>query len=324
MHVIRKYLLVITILAGPLLSKAQELSNIQDLNPRNFNMDFSNYDRGTALFCAELSNLVYDSSEKGKKILNNLKTQYPSENIQYEYVIDNSRKLQVLLLGCKDFVIIAFRGTVKKEIINLITDVKYWNYGNDSTDKGPYKYIPPSYGGFRKMTMRLINKDSLFENLANFIPKCNPTVLKEDFPVFMTGHSLGSALAQLLIKPLEANHFKFMGLYNFAPPLTVSYRVNSEMRKQYESRTFDIVNHKDYVARFGQSYRKHFGKFCRICDNHLIYREPDKYYSFTFLQRFRVLQYHDIENYIHPIKDTVNSNENIVKRSGKECNCFCE
>ncbi|MGE8555603.1 MAG: hypothetical protein ACN6OB_16915 [Chryseobacterium jejuense] len=94
------------------LSPGQDVL-FSDINPSNFNQDFSEYHQKTALFCAQISEVVCWNERNIEILKPQVNQNYPENKITYA-LIDDSYGIhhnQVLLWANKDFMVIAFRGT---------------------------------------------------------------------------------------------------------------------------------------------------------------------------------------------------------------------
>ena len=205
-----KYLLIIFTIIGsnnPLWAQMDSSDILlNDLNPENFNQDFSNYDQSTAIYCAQLSEISYWNCTKVKTVVDGLNKRYLNNKHHHEFLEDKKSGTQLLLFGTSDYMILAFRGTeFTKEVKDIILDAKLFSYYQDSG----YSELPAGHGGFRKGIMNLMDNQNLIQRLSDFRIKCNSNKIA-NFPVYTTGHSLGAALATLIIKPLTIEKFNFM------------------------------------------------------------------------------------------------------------------
>lgn len=303
---------------------AQSNEMIKDLNPSSFSNDFSNYDQKTAIHLAQLSELSYEKQNDIEKIYQFIKKTYPNENINYGFIEDTggSNNTQALIWGNKEFIVVAFRGTEPSVLWDLLTDGKFWNYQNFPSDNDNLANMQPGHGGFRKSLSRLITIKGLFTEIENVMHKCNPNLDVHKYPIYLTGHSLGAALSQDFIEPLNYKGYNWQGAYHFAPPLAVSCAVNESMRAKYGSRTYDIVDYKDYVPRAGRFGVAHFGKFYRICDDGLIYKETEVYMKFKFSEYRSELHLHSLDTHLKAIIQKNNSAIDIANRSVGQYPCL--
>jgi len=328
-----RYLFAIILLFSCMRASTQPLTldngsiNSDDLDPVKFSTDMSHYDQATALYCAEIADLTYiKKKENIEDYGRRLAALYPTEHIHTQVIIDKSGKTrtQVVLWGCRKFVLVAIRGTEPTMLNNWITNGKFWNYMNNPTSNDALCNLTAGHGGFRTAARRLIQNKDLLHEIAKFILEIDPRADTTKFPVVLCGHSLGAGIAQLLIEPLEFHHLNFAGLYNFAPPLSAASTEQARMVAMYQRKTYDIVNYKDYVPRAGRLGVAHFGQFYRICDTGLMYNEPEVFERFSFRQRFRELKYHSLNNHITFIKYALNSQTLIASRSKNGCVCICK
>jgi hypothetical protein len=324
MRAIHRLIVIATFLSYNISAFGQYDEMLHELNPGNFNKDYTNYDPATALFNAQLSELAYWKDDKINKFHQKVVARYPDQRVHYR-LLECDKKcndVQALLWGTKEFLVIALRGTEPKVFTDWITDGKFWNYENTPEANEPLGNMPPGHGGFRKSLMNLINKNDLFKDIEDIIKKCNANADPFTFPIYLTGHSLGAAISQLLMEPLAHKKFNFSGAYHFAPPLAVACSVNEIFKKKFGSKTYDIVNFKDYVPRAGRNGVAHFGTFLRICDDNLIYKEKESYINFRGKEYFSEFKLHSLRNHIEAIRKAENTSQNILQRSVQTYNCL--
>lgn len=301
---------------------------LDDLNPNNFNRDFSKFDQKTAIFCAQVSNMLYYDLSLIDLRVNILQTKYPEHDIRYKFFNEersSDTQNEVLFFGTKDFVLIAFRGSssLKDWKTNLIRkNAKF----NSSREEKEYRNLPAGHAGFRKSMKNLIDL-GIFEELKSFM--LSYTSNTKDFPVYMTGHSLGGALAVMAMRPLTyKNQFNFQGCYNFAPALAISCTMNEAINKEFGDRVYDIVNYVDFISRANYKHFRHIGKFHRMvkyddrrgCGERtgLLFHQKERLSGFTFLEGLvfpkTIYQYHNIDAYIKNLKLVDNNNDKVELR----------
>jgi len=137
-----------------------------------------------------------------------------------------------------DCIIIAFRGSVS--IRNWITDAEFERTILVSAVDGTCSKV---HRGFE----RALN--SIWEKLYAALGGCTVFNVQNCKPIFVTGHSLGGALAILAALSLDRNGFQIAQVYTFGQP-----RVgNGDFKKRYDAvlgdKTFRIVYEEDIVAR---------------------------------------------------------------------------
>ncbi|KIC62805.1 lipase family protein [Chryseobacterium taiwanense] len=310
----KKLLFLCLVVAG--LYPAQDIL-LSDINPSNFNQDFSEYNQETALFCAQISEVSYWDERNIEILKQQVNQTYPESPVSYQ-LIDDSYGIhhnQALLWANKNFMIVAFRGTEPSILKDWLTDSKYWNYQNADGYDEELSYIPAGHGGFRKSLIRLMKEKNLVEEIKKKINEANPQADIKTFPIYLTGHSLGAALSQLFIVPLQYNQLNFKGAYHFAPPLAVTCKMNTELREKYGSVIYDIVNYKDYVPRAGRNGTAHFGKFYRICNDGLVYKEQEAYVKFSLSEYFNEFKLHALKSHIDLLRKKENITTLINQRS---------
>jgi hypothetical protein len=311
-------------------------SIFDELDPSNFNIDFSKYDQKTAIFSAHLSNLVYESKDSIATFISQLDLIYPNAGIKHVFVKNKETDSEVLLFFTDEYLIISFRGTAGAK--DLWTDAKLLLYKNKKTNKNKYKDIPAGHGGFRKALNSLIDESQLFEKIASLISKKT----KQTFPVFLTGHSLGAALSELFILPLKKRGYKYSGGYNFAPPLAISNSTSDSLKlnPSIQNVTYDIVNYTDYITRLGRYCRKnmsHFGKYYRICydvnnneyTNPKIQQENEIPFKYKFWEKFKLSslfdKFHKMNHYLIAVQAPLNSSEHVENQNVSDivdCSCL--
>lgn len=321
------FLLLIALISSINSSAQDENMDIilNDLNPDKFKKDFSEYDKNTAVYCSQLSEISYWDSSKISNTIDLLNLKYLNKNHQFKFIEDKKSGTQLLLFGTTDYMILAFRGTeFTKEVKDIILDVKLSTYYQDSG----YSNLPAGHGGFRRGIMNLIDNNNIFNELRNFQKVCNINNV-DNFPVYTTGHSLGAALATIIIEPLNYEKFNFSGCYNFAPPLVISKTDSEMLSKKYGSQIYDIVNFLDYIPRAGKSSRKNMGrigKFYRICETGEINNEDEKrngkYVGHRWRTKFKLYKFHKLSGYISGLKQEGNTNIEIIERKKNNIKCF--
>jgi len=185
-----------------------------------------------ALFLAQVSELAYTNFESLAGEL------APSElRVLETFDIGNT---QGFLAGNSDFHILAFRGTERSFgdwLRNLEMAPRAHAFG-------------PVHGGFSN------GLDQVWK--STLVPHFQQD---ESTPIWMTGHSLGAALATLAATRVftEFPGFPIAGVITYGQPRLAS----KDFRKAFESslgdRLIRVVNHRDLVTRLPPGYR-HVGR----------------------------------------------------------------
>jgi hypothetical protein len=315
-------LAVILLLSNLMISQNEEI--LEDLNLEKFDDDFSSYNQLTSIYCSQISEVAYWDADEIAELNKLVNKKYPDDNHHWEFIDHNDKKdhTQALLWGNKNFLIIAFRGTEPSLFKDWISDAKFWNYENNPDSNEDLANMPAGHGGFRRSLISLITNESIFKKIDEMILKCSLGSTMTDFPIYLTGHSLGAAISQLFIEPLNYKGYNFSGAYHFAPPLAVSCKLNDYMKENYGDKVYDIINYKDYVPRAGRNGVAHFGKFYRICKNGRIYSEKEAYVKFKFFEYFSEFKLHSLKNHTEAIRNDQNSTEKISDRSIGDFPCL--
>ena len=175
--------------------EADEIQNLLDKNLPNYRKAYS--DR-TAWLMASLSELVYEDFEKKE----NLKKNIEFLRMKLEKIYDKE-DTQAILVSNKDFLVLAFRGTETNSIKDIKTDLKakLIHHKTNSQTKGKV------HAGFSKA----------FEQIAADIQKNLAEKKYQEKSLFITGHSLGGALATVAMKRLS-HRAGISACYTFGSP----------------------------------------------------------------------------------------------------------
>ena len=147
---------------------------------------------------ASLSELVYEDFQKKE----NLKKNIEFLRMKLEKIYDK-KDTQAILVSNKDFLVLAFRGTETNSIKDIKTDLKtkLIHHKTNSQTKGKV------HAGFSKA----------FEQIAADIQKNLAKKKYQEKSLFITGHSLGGALATVAIKRLT-HEAGISACYTFGSP----------------------------------------------------------------------------------------------------------
>ena len=175
--------------------EADEIQNLLDKNLPNYRKAYS--DR-TAWLMASLSELVYEDFQKKENLKKNIKFL----RMKLEKIYDK-KDTQAILVSNKDFLVLAFRGTETNSIKDIKTDLKtkLIHHKTNSQTKGKV------HAGFSKA----------FEQIAADIQKNLAKKKYQEKSLFITGHSLGGALATVAIKRLS-HRAGISACYTFGSP----------------------------------------------------------------------------------------------------------
>src|SRR5712691_173337 len=138
---------------------------------------------------------------------------------------------QAFAAGSADCVIVAFRGTEPKELRDWLTDA------DCRLVDGPFGKV---HDGFYRALREVW--DEIAATVAQFQDRAQS--------LWLTGHSLGAALAALAAAELRDKPDKpVYGLYTFGQPRTGDRVFKRTFDRDFESQCFRFVNNNDLVTR---------------------------------------------------------------------------
>lgn len=180
------------------------------------------YSDRTAWLMATLSDLAYIDHEVGKQ---KLKQHLEKLGLDLVQTFDQNDTQAILVKSEKrKFIALAFRGTEKSSIKDIKTDCK----AHLSSDLGDGRM----HSGF----------NDAYEDVEYDIQSAIGTEEYEDMPLFITGHSLGGALATLAAKKLE-HKAGIAACYTFGSPRVGDQNWIADMK----SPVYRVVNAADCV-----------------------------------------------------------------------------
>lgn len=293
---------------------------VNQLAPSGFHPDMNRYEQETSLYMANLSNLAYEDGWTVKDVFELADRTYPNARLAARFLEDRKTGTQAIVWGMREGIVVAIRGTEPTKLLDWLSDVKLLNYVNTDQMDERLKALPAGHAGFRKAAMRLVEEYHLLDAIGEVAASTQPGVPHAQVPVYLTGHSLGAGISQLLI-PVIAGHFRFAGAYHFAPPLAAANTLTAELRERFGSKVYDIINYKDYITRAGRNETAHYGKFYRICKAGELDKENEVFARFKGLEALSQFSLHSLENYIKLLQQPKNSTALVQQRTanGQVC-----
>lgn len=255
--------------------------------------------RSNATTMAILANLVYQKKSDTEqipdeeKIYNQLLDQ-DSEYLSVKGFDENSA--QAMVVSHKDFIGIAFRGT------NEIND---WL---DNLNAFPESAL---FGEFHRGFYRSV--EDLWSDIKSQVEKIKTK--EGSKPVFITGHSLGGAMASVAAAKYIHQDEPFMSVYTFGQPRAMTRNTARIFNVEASGRYFRFQNNEDIVTRVPARIMNysHVGKCLYIDQKKVIHKEPG--YWFKFLDTvdgalesvknadsILGITDHDMENYLDAIQ----------------------
>lgn len=137
---------------------------------------------------------------------------------------------QGFVAGKNDMILVAFRGTELK-LKDLAVDAKI-------------KKIPGKGGGHVHRGFK-----AALESVSSAMAAAVREFSDNGQPVFVTGHSLGAALAGLAVGASKTEGIEIAGLYTYGMPRVGNRDFAKKFKKDHGPRAFRVVNNNDIVTR---------------------------------------------------------------------------
>lgn len=217
-----------------------------------------------AYWMARLADVVYkksptDDKPNEREILLDLK----EEDSQFTSVLATSKNsAQAALIEHEKYLCIAFRGT--DEIADWL----------DNINAFPEKVL---FGEFHRGFWNSVNNvwDILFAEYLLLREK-------KKRPLFLTGHSLGGAMATIAAARLIHRDLPFTSVYTFGQPRAVTSETARVFNSEAKNRFFRFQNNNDIVTRIPARLMgySHVGSFLYISEEKGIHNEPGYWFRF--------------------------------------------
>jgi triacylglycerol lipase len=198
-----------------------------------------------ARFLCELSLAAYETSES------KIRRELADRGMTDCRLIDCADSDTQALVGRSGLgIIVAFRGTEASQVKDLMTDI------NLSLVPGPMGQV---HRGF------LASLESIWDKLMDAVAS------RQDGKrlLWLTGHSLGGALAKLTVARLIRMRRPVQGLITYGAPRCGDARFASEFDRQARHYSFRIVNEQDVVPKVAPEFLgyQHAGRHCLLDDD---------------------------------------------------------
>jgi len=256
-------------------------------NARNYE-----YNHVNALACARISQLAYEDPAEGNRVA----TKWGFDQFAY-FASDHHYGI---MMGNAESVLIGFRGTDER------TD--WWTNLNIFFKRSPFGWV---HRGFMNATESFW--PDLPEKLSDFRGRGQT--------IWITGHSLGGALALLAAVKLHMEHgLEIAGIYTYGQPPVGRGGFCANLAKHFPNRYFRFVNHIDAVSDATLFFR-HPAREVRYFDTSGKLWEGDPPWRVSILDRIRgpgifgglaEFVVHSMKNYI----ENLMKQESEVRRQG--------
>lgn len=182
----------------------------------------SKFNRYHALATAQAAALVYEDWDKVEK-------EVKKEGYN-QFCYFDCEGTQAFLAGNDDTLLLSFRGTEPDKLEDIMTDLDI-NFVD-----GPFGRV---HDGFNR-ALNCIIRDVVEK--VKFYRKSNQSL-------FVTGHSLGAALATLAFAYLEKEGISTDALYTFGQPRVGNEEFAQGFNLKFKEKAYRIVNNNDIVTR---------------------------------------------------------------------------
>jgi len=232
---------------APVLVETPEPKIIESMKSKyKFDPNATKYNVQNAGFLCEASNASYEGDDICKKWA------FDNGFTDSFHIIDTSKINPIsgtyaYTAENKDVLLIVFRGTKFDNISNIITDI-------NGIIKIPWGNLGTVHTGFYDAFFLAWNN---FKELKNTIKNASINGKK----IWITGHSLGGALAQMCAIQTELfEGIHVHSIYTYGQPRIGDFIFSQNINTKMGNRMFRIVNNFDIVPRlapFSVGYRQH-------------------------------------------------------------------
>ncbi|HIJ97017.1 MAG TPA: lipase family protein [Desulfuromonadales bacterium] len=226
-------------------------------------MDFS-FDTGLTGFnprnaysCGLAAQLAYETD--GNALRNTLSSWGFADSRVFS---DSQTDTQGFIAGNSAMILVAFRGTEPSHLKDWMTDMDI------DQDQGPLGKV---HCGFYRALCRV------WKDIVTYLAELRKT----NQSVYITGHSLGGALATLAIAKLHAEQkIDAHSLYTFGQPRVGNMQFANNFNQLFKSKAFRFVNNNDIVPRIPTriQFYSHVGTLCYFDHNGQLQYDLESWY----------------------------------------------
>lgn len=209
------------------------------------------FDLRTALSLAKASYLVYQDTEYVAEI-SEYRWGVTDLKKDFYYFNDDVRDTQAFIFRTKDAVILAFRGSQEMKDWQTNFSTQFNKFALRTTMEPLAEDVTPPRGmvhrGFQAGWDAV--EDAVVRQLVDW-----KAGLKDGVPLFITGHSLGGALATVAAAALVKRGFRnIRGVYTFGQPRVGDLIFVAEIGLELKDKVFRFVNNNDVVPHVPPPY----------------------------------------------------------------------
>lgn len=238
---------------------------------RKFNNLSTNLELLNALFLVKAADFAYED-------LSQIQTNIEHDLGLFNYKYFDVRDTQAFLAANNEIIVISFRGTTT--INDWRTDLKI--------KKVPF-ITGLIHSGFKEALDNVW--DDLKQSILNIRDKAQS--------IWITGHSLGGALATLAADRLTSDSIEVRGVYTFGQPRVGDKIFANNYDNKMKDYTFRFVHDEDIVPKIPSSFQgyKHIGKECYFDRDGILY--TDKIGLHKFISRCKSVSMRSDDNAEH-------------------------
>ena len=262
-----------------------------------------NYSPANALWMARLAEAIYERKQDGSPDVRSIRRKLTRADDDFKEVVPfNASSSQACVIEHKDYLAAVFRGT--DEIADWLDNLNVVPVSGPfgKVHKGFYNALMDVWPSMRREIRRIRSND---------VPRR---------PLWITGHSLGGALATIAASLLVEDDEPFFGVYTFGSPRCGDKDFARVYKVEAGARTYRFQNNNDIVSRVparAMGYR-HVGNFVYIRENESLVSDVGFWYQFLDAIRGVVADIgtkgldtitdHDMERYVRAICKWGNKN----------------
>jgi hypothetical protein len=244
-------------------------------------------DSGNAYWMARLASVAYTKKDKkddpeGSPDVTKILADLQKEDPKFSSVTGFSKNSsQAILVEHEDFFTMAFRGTdelldwldnfdlIVKPVLLLVEGEKLDGYFHQGFWKATDDIWEPLLSKYQQFQQEDRDKQQTLKQ-------------KKVRPLFLTGHSLGGAMATIAAAKLIHQDLPFISTYTFGQPRTMTHNTARIINGKVESRFFRFQNNNDIVTRAPAraSGYSHVGSFIYISKDELLHNDIGWWYRF--------------------------------------------
>lgn len=227
-----------------------------------FDPNATSYSPCNALILAEASQLAYEPEATIKQKLENTgktpNVKYISKTDEGESIFSKGADTQAFVAGNDQLIMVAFRGTEPDSGNDWKTDFRCIKH---CVTLDSHRKVHVHRGFWHALDLAW---GELMEHIRTF--------RNQEQPIWITGHSLGGALATLAAFRLTQEGLPFQGLYTFGQPRVGGWNFSKAFNKSHRHKVFRFVNNNDFVTFVPpiSLIYAHIGQLCYLTANQKI------------------------------------------------------